>query len=356
MIESEAVWGRSSSQVWAVKGLSLSTWNGAEWSPVNLDLLQGPPWLSKIAGNKDIFVLAGNSGYVVQNEADNWKVLRYNALNLVDRTFASGVGTFPVALGFQTIYAYVAGSWTQTLSLPSDFKIAAGYVSPTNEIFLAGTKSSDSVGLVRVGNSGVVGESYPVFPSADHRDCKAMTNVHGSSETNVIAVGCQGRIFRFDGSNWIDESFKVYVILSSVWVASESLAFIGEKDKILGRIGGSWTTSYQMTGTINAFWGNSETSIFAVGTGGVILRYDGLDWKPMTSNTTEDLFAIWGAGDKDVFAVGRNVVLHYDGLSWTTVVSKPESNSQLEFTSITGVGSKEAWIGTKRGILHLVRQ
>jgi hypothetical protein len=76
-------------------------------------------------------------------------------------------------------------------------------------------------------------------------------------------------------------------------------------------------------GSIYKIWrGNSENS-FAVGYNGTIISHDGIEWSKMTSGTQIKLSDIWGLSENDIYAVGAdmstldNVVLHYDGASWS---------------------------------------
>ena len=69
-------------------------------------------------------------------------------------------------------------------------------------------------------------------------------------------------------------------------------------------------------------WGSSATNVFAVGDGGVIIRYDGTKWTDMTSPTTQNLRSVWGTSATDVFAVGAGgTIIHYDGNAWTAMTS-----------------------------------
>ena len=57
--------------------------------------------------------------------------------------------------------------------------------------------------------------------------------------------------------------------------------------------------------------------VFAVGSSGTIVRYDGSSWNSMTSGTTNRLEDVWGTSGNDVFAVGWNgVIRHWDGAAW----------------------------------------
>jgi hypothetical protein len=54
-----------------------------------------------------------------------------------------------------------------------------------------------------------------------------------------------------------------------------------------------------------------------VGSGGLILHYDGTSWSEMTSGTSS-LSGVWGTSSSDIFAVGYDgTIVHYDGTGWS---------------------------------------
>ena len=58
------------------------------------------------------------------------------------------------------------------------------------------------------------------------------------------------------------------------------------------------------TNSLNGIWGSSSSNVFAVGSGGTILKYNGTSWSSMTSGTTNQLNSVWGSSGTNVFAVG----------------------------------------------------
>jgi len=69
--------------------------------------------------------------------------------------------------------------------------------------------------------------------------------------------------------------------------------------------------------TLFGVWGTSEKAVWAVGTHGTVLHYDGAQWIRQQSPTTQTLTSVWGTTEKDVWAVGYGgTVIHYDGTSW----------------------------------------
>jgi hypothetical protein len=78
--------------------------------------------------------------------------------------------------------------------------------------------------------------------------------------------------------------------------------------------------SRDITGFLDFYgiWGSSGSDVFAVGEYGTILHYDGTSWSSMVSGTTNHLTGVWGSSGNDVFAMGEyGVILHYDGSSWS---------------------------------------
>jgi hypothetical protein len=69
--------------------------------------------------------------------------------------------------------------------------------------------------------------------------------------------------------------------------------------------------------TFFGVWGMSDKAVWAVGSGGTVIHYDGTQWIRQTTPTTVTLTGVWGVTEKDVWAVGLNgTVIHYDGTEW----------------------------------------
>ena len=76
-------------------------------------------------------------------------------------------------------------------------------------------------------------------------------------------------------------------------------------------------------------WGSAADDVFSVGYDGRILHYDGNSWTQMVSGTAATLWDIHGVSSSNVYAVGRDLVLHYDGSAWSDI-SPPLTNDWLE--------------------------
>jgi hypothetical protein len=95
---------------------------------------------------------------------------------------------------------------------------------------------------------------------------------------------------------------------------------------------------------LKGVWGTSDSNVFAVGTSGTILQFNGTIWTAMESGTANFLNSVWGSSTDNVFTVGdTGTILFYDGTSavttTTTSISPPDGCPVEE---IYGRDSKQA--------------
>ena len=102
------------------------------------------------------------------------------------------------------------------------------------------------------------------------------------------------------------------------------------------------------TEDLRGVWGSGPRDVFAVGAGGVIMRYDGVRWYLMFSPTRKELRSVWGTGPTDVYAVGEDgIVLRFDGAHWM-VRDAPVQDLLL---SIQGEPGRPLLITGSRGVV-----
>jgi len=147
--------------------------------------------------------------------------------------------------------------------------------------------------------------------------------------------------------------------LWGVWGSSRQDVFaVGSSGVILHYDGASWHSMDSWTaGDLHAVWGSSSSDVFAVGADhgtypptGIILHYDGVSWRRMDSGTAGGLAGVWGSSSSDVFAVGGGgAILHYDGATWDSM----DSGTVLDLKGLWGSGSSDVFaVGDDETILH----
>lgn len=171
----------------------------------------------------------------------------------------------------------------------------------------------------------------PSIPSDSNsnRDLYAVhvIDTNGDAAGNIgFAVGDQGQVLRYNGTNWVSDSSGTNRDLQSVYVVSGSEAWaVGNNGTIIRWNGTSWSGFSSPVGTrMNAVSmldtdgdGLAEFGV-AVGQNGRILQYNGSTWSSV-ANGGSNLNAVYVLATNDVWATGNGGrISHYDGSNWTT--------------------------------------
>jgi photosystem II stability/assembly factor-like uncharacterized protein len=178
------------------------------------------------------------------------------------------------------------------------------------------------------------------------------------------AVGDAGTILRWNGATWskINIMISTSAILNSVfmlnsnegWICGNALNSSGNiipSSYMLRWNGIEWNAYESLTNkTLNAVCAISSNSAWAVGEGGVIIRWDGATtyWKKPTSPTTSTLNSLSQTGENDVWAVGNSgTIIHWNGATWSTVSSPTTSRLRTIFMA----NSTSGWAAGDGGTL-----
>jgi trimeric autotransporter adhesin len=132
--------------------------------------------------------------------------------------------------------------------------------------------------------------------------------------------------------------------ITGVWCprANSCFAIAGTTGELYRAEGSEWRALPRVgtsTQRLQSISGNAAgTAAIAVGTGGLIARFDGAQWSTMTSGVSSDLLSVSMMTDSDVLAVGSGgVVLRSNGSSWARLTSPAGSTTLLDVAS-TGSG------------------
>jgi hypothetical protein len=147
--------------------------------------------------------------------------------------------------------------------------------------------------------------------------------------------GEKGLVVRQKDGEWLFEEIAAQPLYDIWAVNSEDVVSVGGESTIVHYKNGEWKLENIEEGNdakaplveLDGVWGNAPDLYFAVGDGGLIIKYDGQSWREEESGVTSDLSAVWGTAENNVFAVGGSdsssdrhyVVLHYDGDKWSKI-------------------------------------
>jgi hypothetical protein len=169
---------------------------------------------------------------------------------------------------------------------------------------------------------------------------------HGTSDHDVWAVGEKGRIVHWDGTKLASFTWATTATLYGVWAAAPDDAWaVGgtpeggtsqPNDIVLHFDGTSWTPSplpMQLGRTYFKVWGSSADDLFIVGEAGTVWHRAGGQWTQTPSMATGTLLTVSGCSANEVYAVGGEDVLRWDGQSWSRAIPIDQLMQQ-----VNGVG------------------
>ncbi len=153
----------------------------------------------------------------------------------------------------------------------------------------------------------------------------ALRALGGSSPTDVWAVGAEftsavpvAAIYHRNANGWhVVPAPAGLTRITAVWSAARDDAWAAAKiengdlvhSALLhwdGVTWQEWPDTRLQIGEISSLWGSSPFDIWAVGTVGTVLHYDGRRWTPIPVPTFEHLRAVHGASADEVWVVGDN--------------------------------------------------
>ncbi|MBC7897944.1 MAG: hypothetical protein H7066_21160 [Cytophagaceae bacterium] len=220
-----------------------------------------------------------------------------------------------------------------------------------------------AIGLLAACSDGPTTPPPLVWARVTSPTTESLYDVWGSSATNVWAVGFNGTIVHYDGTRWSRALEGVTHIFRGIWGSGPAdvwvvgfRSYADARAVIYHFNGQSWR---QVTSVADIFsfaplmdvWGTAATNVWAVGNGGVILRFDGSDWRNASVGPEFTNDAIWGSSSSDAWIVGPRTVLRYNGQGWPAHASPVLDSVQL--TGGYGTGPTNHWASSVAGgLLH----
>jgi hypothetical protein len=108
-------------------------------------------------------------------------------------------------------------------------------------------------------------------------------------------------------------------------------------------VGDGWCWAHpRPTGVkLKRLWGAGPRDVWAVGDAGTILRFDGARWAEVASGTRHDLVAISGRAPGDAWAIGRHrTVLRLRGAAWTPLVPAVDASGRYRWLDLPLPGDR----------------
>jgi hypothetical protein len=168
------------------------------------------------------------------------------------------------------------------------------------------------------------------------------TAVAGGAGDEVLVLSSADAFLRFDGTRWRRERSGLGPDFGKsprvgLWRAGPNDFYAVNGSTLFRFDGHAWTDLEIAPEALLAdVWGSAEDDIYAVGSRGVILRFDGSGWMPVEVEGVglHDLKGVSGTGANNVHVVGDGVIASFDGKGWS--VLEVEDDLRAVWASGTG--------------------
>lgn len=199
--------------------------------------------------------------------------------------------------------------------------------------------------------------------------------VWGSSNQNIIIAGAGAKALTWDGMQWSSADIASRTEdIRKVWSrnADGILAALGANNGngyVYKRSSGNWTSIRDLSMDLRGIWQGTSENIWVsgrCGTYGCIADAFGNSGRGREGQSGEwthfgelprdvpgipsALHSVWGADDKDIWAVGDSgAVYHWQGSEWQRENTQTFGNYELR--SVWGFASDNVWIVGTRGAI-----
>jgi len=218
---------------------------------------------------------------------------------------------------------------------------------------------------VQGGSSGIIkwdGNNWNVFPSF----AGIKQGIFGFDENNIFVVGDytnRGVVGIWNGSNWTEYRDDYFISrgdtvypLRSVWGSSPTDVWaVGDNGTIIHWDGSEWRKEQGIVGTNNSFWdlwGVDANSIYTV-TGSLtnhsqLWYYDGTLWKNISENipgVLKNFYTVWVDKSNSGFIAGNTVLR----MNRNILTEETGINALKVLTVVRGNGFNDVIFGGQRG-------
>lgn len=307
----DTIFGTSATDVYSASNYGdFLHWDGSTWTS---RLIGSGEYTEEIWGNafQDVYAVGPHSIIMHIKNLDATYELTATDNDL--HAFWSNSSDPMFAVGDKNSFIYWDGSSWTIIPVP-----AIDQNTNWNDIWCDGAKDVFLAG----DDFGHWNGSEWNFIEGDTSDC--FQSVWGFNADNVIVVRSDGSILRWNGTETELIDINPDYSFSSVWGASPNRIFIAGKNShtesgvIIDYDGTNWKEySIPPVGPLTDIHGLNSSDVMAVGDSGVILHWDGFVWRQMYSTIDLDLNGIWMIHPDEVLACGKvEIVLRYDGWNW----------------------------------------
>jgi uncharacterized protein YjdB len=290
----------------------IARWNGTGWAAMTSGTTRGlyAVWVESSTSAWAV----GDNGIVLHLTNSSWAVENAGSTQVLNAVWAGDNVVYAVGANGEVLRR-LAASWSR-VTVPSAEGLYGVHGLSANDLVVVGGQGTvlrfNGITWTTINAGGFLGSFYAVTGSA-------------ANNGRRVLVG-DGGVAQLDGSAVTLVTTPYAPRLYSVSMDAGGDVYAGGQRGAVLRSGTPWTTLNLVPDLLDV-WTTSATNAFAVGEFGFIYRWNGTAWARQTTPTTATLNTVWAASATDAFAGGDNgTMLRFNGTGWTPM-TLPTSSS-----------------------------
>lgn len=321
-------------------------WNGTAWAVSARGATYGTTFYALHASSSTNLIAVGANGAIVRWNGTAWAAMTSGTTRALYSVFVENATTAYAVGSGGTILRWNGTAWASETS--------------GSTLVLNGVWAGDGVGYAVGADGEMLRRTGSAWARVTIPTVETLYGVHGLTAANVVVVGSEGTILRWNGAEWstlpsaglsggfyavvgsaandgrryvvgddgvaqIDGNIVSAVVtpyaprLYGVGLDANGVVWTSGQRGAVMRSGTPWTT-LNLAPDLLDVWTTAANNAWAVGEFGSIYRWDGTTWTRQTSPTTATLDAVWAPSATEAYAGGENgTMLRWNGSTWTTM-------------------------------------
>lgn len=332
----QALHGSSATNVIAVgTNGAISRWNGTAWSTMTSGTTQtlNAIWVE----SQTVAWAAGNNGTVLQLATNTWSTETTTSTQTLNGVWSGDNVVYAVGANTEVLRR-VGGTWAR-VTVPSTELLYGVHGNSAADVVIVGTNGTllrwNGTAWAVLGVGGLAGDLYQVSGSAANGGRRYLVGDGGVAQLD-------GTTAALVSTPYAPQLFSVSVDASgTAWTSGERGAVLRSADA-----GGSTWTTNNLAPDLLDVWTAAADNALAVGEFGFVYRWNGSSWAKVTVPTQATLTSVWTTTTGEGFIGGEaGTMLRLIGSSWVAMAFPSVST----VSALWGTNGSNVYATTKAG-------
>jgi uncharacterized protein YjdB len=314
---------------------AIARWNGTAWSTMTSGTTQtlNAIWVE----SPTVAWAAGNNGTVLQLATNTWSTETTNSTQPLNGVWGGDNVVYAVGANSE-VRRRTGGTWSR-VTVPSAELLYGVHGNNASDVVIVGTNGTllrwNGTAWAVLSVGGLAGDLYQVSGSAANGGRRYLVGDGGVAQLD-------GNTATLISTPYAPQLFGVSVdVTGTVWASGERGAVLRSADG-----GGSTWTTNNLAPDLLDVWSTAANNAFAVGEFGFVYRWNGSTWTKMTTPTQATLTSVWATATGDGFIGGESgTMLRLTGGAWVPMAFPSVST----VSAVWGTNGANVYATTKAG-------